>query len=90
MKGFDLTTEQLRQVVAAYKERIVEGLANSDREIAALPTYLGLPDGSEKGKALVVDTGGTNMRAALVELSPSDGALLAGLWLLVFPTAETE
>ena len=78
MKGFDLTTEQLRQVVAAYKERIVEGLANSDREIAALPTYLGLPDGSEKGKALVVDTGGTNMRAALVELSPSDGALLAG------------
>ena len=75
---FHLTSEQLQEIVEAYRQKILEGLRSGDREIAALPTYLNLPSGEQKGRALVVDTGGTNMRAALVELRPADGELLAG------------
>lgn len=78
MTEFDLSLDQLKDIVSAYRAKITEGLAESDREIACLPTYLGLPTGDETGKALVIDTGGTNMRAALVELSQSNGDILSG------------
>lgn len=78
MTRFDLSHQQLQDIVAAYRKRIVAGLQADGRQIAALPTYLGLPDGRQEGRALVVDTGGTNMRAALVELTPGDGAILSG------------
>ena len=78
VSGFDLTIEQLQEISETYERRIREGLATSGLEIGALPTYLGLPDGTQTGKALVIDTGGTNMRAATVELKPRDGEIISG------------
>jgi hexokinase len=78
MSGFELSLDQLREIKELYQARILEGLRADDQEIAGYPTYLGLPDGQQSGRALVVDTGGTNMRAALVELVPSDGRVLSG------------
>lgn len=73
-----LDTPALREVSETMVSRIEAGLAKDGTEIACLPTYLGLPSGQQTGQALVVDTGGTNTRAALVELTPRDGAILAG------------
>lgn len=78
MKIFTLETEQLREIMDALVERIAEGLAAPDCEIRALPTFLPVPDGNQCGSALVVDTGGTNMRAALVTLTAGNGEINAG------------
>lgn len=78
MKEFDLNLQQLQEIVACFSERILRGLATADTEIAALPTFMTLPSGHQQGRALVIDTGGTNMRAAMVELTPADGVILSG------------
>jgi len=60
----------LAAVRDALAERIKVGLSSEGQEIKALPAYLTQPDPGVSGRAIVVDTGGTNMRAALVELRP--------------------
>lgn len=67
--AFNLTFPQLCEVRDALCERIQEGLSCEGAEIQALPAYLPLPQKKLNGTALVIDIGGTNMRAALVELS---------------------
>lgn len=64
----ELSLEQLQAIRKSLTGRIREGLAAEGREIKALPTYLPVPDASLAGTAMVVDAGGTNMRAALIEL----------------------
>ena len=64
----DLNIDQLRDVKVALSERIREGLKADGKEIKALPAYLAPPANDLSGTALVMDTGGTNMRAALVEI----------------------
>lgn len=78
MNDFELSLEALHEIVNTFRSRILEGLAEEGREIGALPTFMELPSGRQRGRALVIDTGGTNMRAALVEISPGDGEILSG------------
>lgn len=78
MSSLELSLEQLQEIANLLGRRILEGLAAENQEIGCLPTYLSLPSGKQGGKALVVDTGGTNTRAALVSLWAHDGRLEAG------------
>ncbi len=78
MSSLVLSLAQLQEIRDALIARIDSGLKSDGTEIACLPTYLGLPSGDQSGQALVIDTGGTNTRAAMVELSPRDGKILAG------------
>ncbi len=79
MSGFRLSMEQLREVRDALQARICEGLAVAEREIACLPAYLPPPSSEVKGEALVVDLGGTNIRAARVAIDgPGRMRILAG------------
>ncbi len=78
MNPFQLSTAQLQEISGLLAQRIVEGLEADNKEIGCLPTYLPLPSGKQSGRALVVDTGGTNTRAALVNLWAHDGKLEAG------------
>lgn len=78
MKEFELSTTQLKEIADQLRQRIREGLAKDGQEVQCLPTYLRLPPGDQSGAALVIDTGGTNMRAALVTLEPKDGAIVSG------------
>ncbi len=64
----ELSKDQKQDIRLALRMRILEGLAAPGKEIKALPAYLPYPDPDLKGTAIVVDAGGTNMRAALVEL----------------------
>ena len=73
-----LTLEQLQDIRFALSQRISEGLAQEGREVACLPAYLSPPPPGQSGQALVVDAGGTNVRAALVELSGQSSQVLKG------------
>ncbi|MBN9418618.1 MAG: hypothetical protein J0I12_24415 [Candidatus Eremiobacteraeota bacterium] len=64
----ELSLEQLKDIRAALGQRIEEGLAAEGQQVACLPAYLAQPQAGLKGEALVVDAGGTNVRAAWVKL----------------------
>ncbi len=69
---FQLTPTQLRDIRDAMAQAIQAGFSSDGQQVAALPAYLAPPRTDLVGEALVVDTGGTNMRAAWVELGPGD------------------
>ena len=64
----ELSLEQLKDIRDTLTERIRAGLAGPDQEVLALPAYLRPPSPELAGQALVVDAGGTNMRAAWLKL----------------------
>ena len=87
----DLSLEQLNDIRAALRQRISEGLAGEGAQVACLPAFLSRPSPNPSpeaglGEALVVDAGGTNVRAAWVRLDgevnilrgPLSGALPDG------------
>lgn len=64
----DLSQQQLGEIRDLLTQRIREGLAKPEQEVLALPAYLKPPSQDLSGQALVVDAGGTNMRAAWLKL----------------------
>jgi hexokinase len=76
---FFLDASALARLRASFARQITEGLGRDGRAVAALPAWLPRPSAGLEGQALVVDIGGTNVRAALVRLGPDgDLSLLAG------------
>jgi hexokinase len=65
---FHTSFDNLQSIRNRLVERILEGFSSDNKQIRALPTYLSPPSQDIKGKAIALDVGGTNMRAALVEL----------------------
>ncbi|XP_028632694.1 putative hexokinase HKDC1 [Grammomys surdaster] len=69
---FQLTPEQLRGVRDKMRTELEYGLKKKTHALATvkmLPTYVyGMPDGTEKGKFLALDLGGTNFRVLLVKI----------------------
>jgi hexokinase len=83
-----LSLPQLRDIQHALTERIQQGLNTEGAEIRALTSYFGAPDRGVQGRALVVDTGGTNMRAAVVELAAGKARIVAGPVKKTLPMRE--
>lgn len=66
---FKLDNEQLKGIAHAFREKVEEGLNKNNAEIQCIPTFI-LPKAIDvKGKALVLDLGGTNYRVAIVDFS---------------------
>ncbi|KAI5934703.1 Hexokinase HKDC1 [Manis javanica] len=69
---FRLTQEQLVGVQGKMRAELEFGLKRNTHPLATvkmLPTYVcGMPDGTEKGKFLALDLGGTNFRVLLVKI----------------------
>lgn len=60
--------ERLKKLRGEFASAIREGLEFSGRQIAALPTFLEKAPSKKSGECLVLDCGGTNIRAARVRL----------------------
>lgn len=66
---FKLDNEQLKGIAYAFREKVEEGLSKKNAEIQCIPTFI-LPKAPDvKGKALVLDLGGTNYRVAIVDFT---------------------
>ncbi|XP_021060742.1 putative hexokinase HKDC1 isoform X2 [Mus pahari] len=69
---FQLSREQLLSVRDKMRAELEYGLKKKTHALATvkmLPTYVyGMPDGTEKGKFLALDLGGTNFRVLLVKI----------------------
>ncbi|KAJ8248261.1 hypothetical protein GJAV_G00240120 [Gymnothorax javanicus] len=69
---FKLSLEQLQEVKDKMRAEMERGLrkdSHSTASVKMLPTYVySLPDGTEKGKYLALDLGGTNFRVLVVNI----------------------
>ena len=73
-----LTDSELRKVMSLMHDEICAGLAkdtNPTADVKCFPTYVrNIPNGSERGKFLALDLGGTNFRVLLIEIGgPGSG-----------------
>ncbi|MEN9918885.1 MAG: hypothetical protein RL662_1321 [Bacteroidota bacterium] len=64
---FKLKTQHLKDIALSLQNKVEKGIVEENMEIQCLPTYINPKTNIEKGKALVLDLGGTNYRAAVVE-----------------------
>ena len=64
LTGLKLTEKQLSDIREALYRKIIDGLRTHDQEIKMLPAYIHRPPQNLSGDAVVLDIGGTNIRAA--------------------------
>jgi hexokinase len=62
-----LTTNQLLEIAEDLENKMNAGLAEDGQEIKCLPAYIDPKRDINSGKCLVLDWGGTNFRAAIIE-----------------------
>ncbi|MBK6685854.1 MAG: hypothetical protein IPG45_15385 [Deltaproteobacteria bacterium] len=74
--GLHLDDRALGEVRDQLSGEIRRGYAADGQRVRALPAYLPVPDRSRSGRAVVVDIGGTNVRAALLALDGRGQALI--------------
>jgi len=73
---FALTTEELKDIANNLQAKIEEGLKKDGMEISDIPTHIIPKKAIKEGKVLVLDWGGTNFRAAVVEFKNGKPAVL--------------
>lgn len=66
--NFELSPEQLLDVVKVFQERLLEGLEADGKQIKCLPCFTPMDNKEFSGKSHVLDLGGSNLRAAEVDL----------------------
>ena len=73
---FVIFTADLKGLVASFQTEIRRGLAGQPSSIAMHPAFVGRPFGNEQGRFVVLDLGGTNVRATVLDMG-GDGAIKA-------------
>ncbi|XP_018569738.1 hexokinase type 2-like [Anoplophora glabripennis] len=75
-KELVMTNDHLQTYMQLFRENINRGLGkatNPNAIVKCFPTYVqDLPDGTEKGKFLALDLGGSNIRVLMVDLGDPD------------------
>lgn len=66
---FYLSNQQLKEIARALHDKTLVGLRKDNAEIQCIPTYVSPSASHVEGKALVLDLGGTNYRAAVVRFT---------------------
>ena len=66
---FKLKTTQLKQIAHDLEDKIGIGLQNENTEIKSIPTYIHPLSCGAEGQAVVLDWGGTNYRAAVINFA---------------------
>ena len=64
----------LTSLIIPFQAEIRRGLAGQPSSIAMHPSFVGRPSGREQGRFVVLDLGGTNVRATVLDMG-SDGAI---------------
>lgn len=88
--SFELTPPKLIDIALAFASSIKEGLTLNNAQIKGLVTYVPTGSGPATGQALVVDLGGTRVRAALTDLGPSGVSCQRGPVEALLPVTRGE
>ena len=64
-----------RPLIADFRARMRDGLAGRASSISMQPAFVSRPRGDERGRFVALDLGGTNVRAAVLELRGAGGGI---------------
>lgn len=67
-KGFNVTPEDIRGIIADFHSEMQKGLSGRKSSLKMIPAFVDRPRGSETGRFIALDLGGTNFRILLVDL----------------------
>ncbi len=68
---FNVSTAEMRKLAKIFRSEMDKGLSGRKSSLKMIPTYAKRPDGTEKGKFIALDLGGTNFRIMELQLKGS-------------------
>ena len=86
--SFEAGAPALDAIAKDFQAQIAQGLAGEGGSLKMLRTFTRQPSGRERGRVVVVDWGGTNARAGLVELAGGGAARIVTEETLRVPGAH--
>lgn len=66
---FNVTENDIKGIIRDFHSEMQKGLSGHESSLKMLPSFVDRPEGTEKGKFIVLDLGGTNFRVLGVELN---------------------
>ncbi|HOK06233.1 MAG TPA: hypothetical protein PK836_05560 [Syntrophales bacterium] len=84
---FTVPLEEAPALMARFHREMERGLAGGDGSLRMLPSFIGRPRGTERGRYLALDMGGTNIRVLEAELDGARRASLTAVRRFVIPPA---
>jgi len=82
---FTVTLHDAQEIIGNFHQEMRTGLAGMKSSLKMIPSFVGRPTGSERGRYLVLDLGGTNIRLLAVELNGNGSTALAAVSRFVVP-----
>jgi len=82
---FSVTLHDAREIIDAFHQEMRAGLAGMESSLKMIPSFVGPPKGTEKGRYLALDLGGTNIRILAVELDGKGNASVSAVSRFVVP-----
>ena len=67
-KLFNVTENDIEGIIGDFHSEMQKGLSGHESSLKMIPSFVAIPKGSEKGKFIVLDLGGTNFRVMGVTL----------------------
>lgn len=82
---FSISLCDAQEIIGNFHREMREGLAGGKSSLKMIPSFVGRPKGTERGRFLSLDLGGTNIRVMVVELDGNGNAALAAVSKFVIP-----
>ncbi|MEI6055164.1 MAG: hypothetical protein WCR55_03815 [Lentisphaerota bacterium] len=78
-KIFAVTTDEVKIIIKDFHSEMQKGLSGFESSLKMIPSFTDRAKGTEKGKFIALDLGGTNFRVIAVELDGKGGSTIAGV-----------
>jgi len=87
---FSVTPEDIRRILRDFHSEMQKGLAGSDSSLKMIPSFVDRPTGTETGRFIALDLGGTHFRVLIVELDGKGHPAVVASGLSVVEKAYME
>jgi len=78
-KIFFLSTDEMKNIIKDFHSEMFNGLSGPNSSLKMLPSFTDRAKGTEKGKFIALDFGGTNFRVMLVDLDGKGGVFVSSV-----------
>jgi len=89
-ESFALTPQDARTIMDGFHQEMGNGLSGKSSSLRMIPSFATRPKGTEKGKFLALDLGGTHMRVLMVGLDGNRNAKIDSVSKFVIPADRMQ
>jgi hexokinase len=82
---FFISLQDAQEIIGNFHQEMRHGLAGVKSSLKMIPSFVGRPKGTEKGRFLALDLGGTNIRVLAVALDGNGNAEISAVSKFVVP-----